>query len=420
MDFRNYSTHLIRLVGILFFIIIFAGCSQNSNKDKTKLPSDQAIAETLINQLEQTTAIPAKNIQVNSKEGIVRLSGSTPNLLAKQKATEITKNEFGVLSVVNNLKVTADRPDKAIQQDVVRALSTDPATESWEISASVNNGLVTLKGNVDSWQEKKLAGTIASGVRGVTEVTNLIQVSTNKARDDSEIEAEITKALTFDSRIRDNLIEVSVENDTVRLSGSVGSATEKQLAMEAARVTGVEAVHTDSLEVHPEYNNQRFINKTVASLTTSQIKDAIQKSFTYDPRVPAEHIEVTVEDNTAVLSGNVLNLSSKLAAEEDVRNTSGINNVENNITVERKVVVEPKIPTTDEAIKSRIKNSILRDPYVHKTSISINVSKGIVELSGSVNSEFEKKQIHEITSKVKGVMDVNNNLRVEPGNNETS
>lgn len=408
---------LFPIVSVLFAslsFLIFSSCSQQPQPDSSNIPADSVITETIESQLASTPYTPHKNIDVRTSKGIVKLSGSTTNLLAKKKATDLAQATSGVISVVNNLKVAVSRPDEAVNNDIARALETDPATESWEIGTKVNNGLVTLTGSVDSWQEKQLAGTIVSGVKGVKEVKNNIMVTVTAERSASNIRAEIKDALLYDSRIRDNMVNVEISEETVTLSGAVGSAKEKQIAIERAHVQGVQTVKADKLEVKPEFTSEMFVNKAINSLTAEEIKKAVERAMFYDPRVPADQISVEITDGTAILSGSVKNLNSKLAATEDAQNTVGIQKVENNITVERKVVVKPEIPTTDKAIKTRIKNIIRRDPYVEVAMVNeIAVDDGFVVLSGIVNSNFEKQHIQKITSDVKGVIAVENNIKVE-------
>src|SRR5699024_11128094 len=117
---------------------------------------------TLQTQLAASDVILADNLQIEVENGIVRLEGATTNLLSKHRASDIAESTAGVISVINTLKITANRPDKAIDKDITEALSANPATESWEINSAVNNGKVILKGAVDSWQEKQLATVIAS------------------------------------------------------------------------------------------------------------------------------------------------------------------------------------------------------------------------------------------------------------------
>lgn len=407
------KTFFLQIIFLVFSLALL-GCGQEEEKNNAELPSDEAITDSLYSRLDQAPEIPADSINISTADGIVKLSGSIGNLLAKERATELSQSVVGVISVINNLKVTTDRADEAIQKDVMEALTTDPTTENWQIAAEVQNGKVTLTGNVETWQERNLAATIASGIRGVTEVENIIQTSISASRPDTTIESEISDALTYDSRIRNNMIEVDVEQDTARLSGFVGSAREKDLAIEKAYVEGIHAVEADRLEVRPaESGRDQLLPELASPPPAVDIKEALRNTFRYDPRVPAENIEIKVENGKAILGGTVENLNSKIAAGKDAENTTGINEVENNISVEREVVVKPDVPTTDAEIKSRIASSILRDPYVEKANISIEVNKGIVNLSGSVPSQFHRDQIIQVTSGVKGVVAVNDNLKIE-------
>lgn len=407
---------LSKLLALLFsflFIIAVGSCTQEeSPSEVAQLPSDQEVTKTIRAQLTSTDQIPADSINIDTKDGIVTLSGNTTNLLAKKEAKRIAQATYGVLSVVNNLKITTTRPDQAVNDDINQALSTDPATETWEISTSVNNGVVTLKGAVDSWQEAQLAATIASGIKGVREVNNNIIVNYGGARLDDEIQAEIETRLKMNSQVNADMVNVNVNDRTVSLSGAISSAYEKSLATDLAHVAGVEAVEVDELQVHPEYESKMFKNSSIESLTNSQIKSAITSAFQYDPRVPEDKISVTIDGGTAILEGSVLNLNSKLAAESDALNTAGINTVKNNITVERKVVVEPEVPTTDEAIAQRLRYALDRDPYVEQTELTVEVNNGVATLSGQLDSQFEKEQAFEIAHNVKGIVAIENNITV--------
>ncbi|MGK7369287.1 MAG: BON domain-containing protein [Candidatus Halalkalibacterium sp. M3_1C_030] len=399
------------LLILTLFLFTLTGC-QDSTTDMVKVPSDSEITEAVEAQFSTSDAVPAENIEVETTDGVVTLSGSTANLLAKREATTLAQNIHGVLSVVNNIKIEADRADNAIENDVNRALATDPATEALEVSISVQNGLVKLKGAVDSWQEKQLAEAIAAGVKGVKEINNTILVQPNRTRSEEAIRQEVEETLMMNSEIRNQQIDVEVDSSRVTLSGAVGSAYEKKLAMDYSHVVGVDSVVADELEVHPEYRTEMLESEQLDILTDEQIKIAIKKAFTYDPRVPAENIEVSIENDIAILSGTVNNLNSKLAAESDARHTAGVRGVENNIEVEKKVVVTPEIPVTDDAIQNRVGLAVQRDPYVESNYISISVSNGVVTLDGKVDSQFKKEQTEKVASNVKGVLAIKNNLQV--------
>lgn len=414
-DRKGFSLPKVLAVLLSIFLIVsISSCTEDRTIERTQeLPSDQELTEVIRTQLSSSVEVPAEEIKVEIRDGIATLTGYTSNLLAKRKAEEIAQSINGVLAVVNNLKVSTTRADSLVDRDVDRALATDPATEEWEINSTVKNGIVILKGAVDSWQERKLADAIASRVKGVKEINNNIIVNHSGDRNDDQIKAEIERTLLMSSRVNGDMIDVSVSDGKVELSGAISSAYEKSIASELAHVTGVEAVETDRLEVHPEYESRMFRDSAIETLTARQIQEAINNAFQYDPRVPEDSISVTITGDVAVLEGTVLNLNSKLAAGDDARNTAGVNSVENNINVRRKVVVTPEVATSDSAIQERIRNSIIRDPYVGVTNITIKVDTGIVELKGNVASQYEKEQIEKIASNVKGVLAVENELTVQ-------
>jgi len=65
--------------------------------------------------------------------------------------------------------------DTAIKRDVNAALYREPAISSTDILVSSSNGVVTLKGEVNTLQLKNRATAIAFGVAGVKSVNNLLK-----------------------------------------------------------------------------------------------------------------------------------------------------------------------------------------------------------------------------------------------------
>jgi hypothetical protein len=78
-----------------------------------------------------------------------------------------------------------------------------------------------------------------------------------------------------------------------------------------------------------------------------------------------------------------------------------------NQTVERQ--------TDDAGIKTSIKAKLAADVrFSTLTAVSVDVTNGIVTLAGPVHSDEEKQKIEETARTVKGVVNVTNNLQVEP------
>ena len=428
----NYSVNqsfrskrgVLSLFITLLLVLVFGvhACKNDAGTQRTHMETvvpDSTITNTINRQLANADDVNAENITVESKEGIVTLRGNISNLLAKRSAEQRATTVRGVRSVVNNLAITTDRRDQVLQDDVLAALNADPATEPYEVTASVNNGTVRLKGAVDSWHEHQLAERVAAGVKGVIDITNNITIDYSGARNEENIKAEVQKILKWSSQIDDKMIDVAVDNNKVVLNGSVGSARELQLAREEAHVAGVDEVITKNLHVRPELKSSMIRTTMPDNVSDQAIEEAVLDAWQYDPRVKNFDLKVAVSDNVATLRGKVDNLSSKLSAAEDARNTVGVDRVINNISVDDKIVVRPKISVEDDAIEERIKYAFSRDPYVDATQIEVKVNDGIATLEGTVGSEFLERQAIEIVNSTIGILSVDNELKVQSNQNAT-
>lgn len=214
--------------------------------------SDAAIAEAVAKQIAYDPEMRAADVQAKVEDGVATLTGTSPNILAKERAAYLAESVKGVRRVINRIEATpaADIDAAQLERMIEHELVLTPATESFEIEVEANaNGVVTLRGLVDSWSEKQLSGIVAKSVRGVTGLRNEIEVTPAENRDDNEILAEIEARLRWDTRVDETQIEVEVEDQVVRLFGVVGSAAERRRAREAARVAGVADVDDQRLRV---------------------------------------------------------------------------------------------------------------------------------------------------------------------------
>ncbi len=373
--------------------------------------SDVSITDAVEDELFLDMAVPSHLIDVKTADGIVTLSGSVGNLLAKERAARVARIVKGVRAVVNNIDV--DPPvlqmDSQIRADVEEALMEDPATDAYEVSVAVDDHVVTLTGEVNSWQEKNLCGKVAKAVKGVKELNNELEVVWSKDRSDNEIKAMVEDTLKWDAFVDHALIDVDVEGSKVILSGVVGSAAEKNEAYWEAHVYSVNSVDTSNLKVERWARDQDLRKDKFAEKSEEQIEDAVKDALFYDPRVSSFNItpEADAETDSVTLRGTVDNLKAKRAAEQDARSTVGV------IAVDNRIKVRPSPLVSDEKIESRVRRSLLRDPYVNRYEITVDVINGVANLYGTVDTHFEKWQADDVASKVNGVIVVDNNLTVE-------
>ncbi len=370
---------------------------------------DQHISVAIESRFIVDKSIPADFIDVKTNNGIVSLTGRVTNLLAKERASKIVESIRGVKALINTIRVQPPNSlnDADIERNVLSALAADPATDSYELTVTVQNGIVTLGGLVESWGEKQLSEEVAKSVKGVKDVANHINVNPSTIRPDSEIEAEIVRLLQSDVWIHERLIGVLVDQGKVTLVGTVGSLAEKYIAFTNAWVLGVKSVNVERLEVKwwAEDRMLRTPNDVVASNT--QQEKILHTALSYHPRIKEAEISVQVRHGTATLTGLVSNLATKQAAEDTARNVIGIWRVRNLIKV------RPTNPVTDHDLKQRIINALNKNPLVDRYDIKVISRNGIVSIEGYIDSPAAISQAVTTVAKVKGVAKVINNLQYD-------
>ena len=77
---------------------------------------------------------------------------------------------FGVVRVVNMLKVTQPRPDREMEKDVVFYLKSSSLVNLDDVEYAVKDGVVTLKGAVDNLSHKYTIASDMEKIHGVKTV----------------------------------------------------------------------------------------------------------------------------------------------------------------------------------------------------------------------------------------------------------
>jgi len=67
----------------------------------------------------------------------------------------------------------------------------------------------------------------------------------------------------------------------------------------------------------------------------------------------------------------------------------------------------------DSSITVKVKSAFVKDPVVGAMDVSVETFKGVVQLSGFVNTVTEKQQAEAIAARVNGVTRVQNNIQVK-------
>jgi len=370
--------------------------------------TDSAITMAVENELLRDDNVFPNTIDVTSKMGIVTLAGTANNLLNRERVASIAECIRGVRGVIDLVTVTpVSRPDEDIRKDIVNALLDDPATESYQLQATVSNAVVILTGSVATYPEKKLVERIAKSVNGVVEIHNNISIAYLGKRTSAEMTGDITDRIQWDIWLNGDLINVSVMNGTARLTGTVGSVRETWRAFEDAWVDGIVAVDVSGLKVDATERDANRRKMAFAVKTNDEIKQAISATFHQDPRLKGFSPDVVVDDGEIFLRGTVGNIKAKISAEQDARNTVGVE------SVECLIKVRSKERLSDSAMAAQLKSALFADPVLGDYSLTVAVINHVAYLSGTVDSRFQMAEAMDVATRTKGVTMIINHIKIQ-------
>lgn len=391
-----------------FLLIMILACSSDQYKGYKKPVTDQSISDAIEDELRYDRAIQLNDIEVHTTDGIVTLTGNLPSMLAKERAARLATIVKGVKAVNNSIDVIIpwDYPDNTIQKDIIAALLSDPATSTLKVSVAVQDGVVTLDGSVDAWPDRHLVGLVAMSVFGVTYLNNRVVVKHVEKQTDRNIVEKIKERLRWDALVDHALISTNAAAGKVILTGKVGSLAEKYRARWDAHILGVTRVDISELKVEPWHRTEDFRKEKYTGLLDKTIEEAIGVAFSYNPRIKVFEIIPSVAEGKVTLRGRVSYLKAKQEAAEVARNIVGTTRVINRIRA------RPYEFLPDTSICAQIQNALLRDAYLVHLNIFANVSNGVAVLSGTVDHFYEKAQAEDVASRIPGVREINNRLKV--------
>jgi osmotically-inducible protein OsmY len=176
----------------------------------------------------------ASDIAVAVKDGVVTLSGFVPSFWEKDAAEKAVKRVYGVRGIANDIEVKLfwQRTDPEIARDAVHELESHVSIPADRIKVTVKDGWVTLEGTVHWEYQKSLAQSAMKKLKGVSGVTNKLQVTPKASA--AEVKSKIEEALRRSAELDARRITVEIEGSTVKLYGSVSSWAERDEAERAA------------------------------------------------------------------------------------------------------------------------------------------------------------------------------------------
>ena len=210
-------------------------------KEEIAMKTDAELQQDVMDELKWEPTIQAAEIGVAVKDGVVTLSGSVDSYGKKWAADRAAKRVFGVRAVTEEIKVTLagsyKRADKDIAQTATNVLNWNHWIPSNRVKVVVQDGRITLSGDVDYYFQKERAEDGVRHLVGVLGVINSITIKPPVAAVKTlEVKNKIEDALKRNARLllAAQKIQVECSGSKVILRGSVGSWAEYEEAESAA------------------------------------------------------------------------------------------------------------------------------------------------------------------------------------------
>jgi hyperosmotically inducible periplasmic protein len=220
---------------------------------------------------------------------------------------------------------SAARYDSAIQ---TKAQKLADKKELRNVKASTEDGIVTLSGTVEVYQQKVDAAKKVRKIADVQGVRNLIAVSTRVP--DVELTAQLDRKLYYDRIGYDNVfnfVDVSVKDGVATLSGETRTGVGRDSAVDLVnRTPGVKDV-VNSVRVAPV---SIFDDRIRLSALRAIYRDPVLNRYAIDPALP---IRIVVDNGKLTLYGTVLNSMDKQVAGIRAGQVFGVFKVQNNLEV---------------------------------------------------------------------------------------
>jgi len=200
------------------------------------MKSDSEIQKDVMEELRWEPLLNASEIGVAVKGGIVTLSGTVNTYSKKLAAEEAAKKVSGVKAVAEDIGVKiamqGKKTDTEIAEAVLYALKWNTSVPDEKIKVKVEDGWVTLEGEVEWEYQRNAAKNAVNNLSSVIGVLNNVKiVPTLKTVDvKSKIAAAFQRSATIDAE----RITITAEGSKIILTGKVRSYAEIRDAENAA------------------------------------------------------------------------------------------------------------------------------------------------------------------------------------------
>jgi len=217
------------------------------------MKTDAELKKDVVDELNWDPAVVSTAIGVAVKDGVVTVSGHLDNYAQKFAVEHALRRVHGVKAIAMELDVKLSpqhkRSDTEIAAAAEQALNWSALLPADKIRLTVENGLVTLQGQLDWEYERQSVEKAMRPLLGVVGINNQITLKPRPVP--ADITNRIIDALRRQALHEAKRVQIDVDGSTVTLHGQVHSWRERNAVQAAAwAAPGVQSVNNE-LRVTP-------------------------------------------------------------------------------------------------------------------------------------------------------------------------
>ena len=214
------------------------------------------------------------------------------------------------------------KTDSQLQQDVMAELDWEPSIQAAGIGVEVQDGVVTLAGEVATYMQKWNAERATQRVAGVKALAVDLKVKLVESgvRTDGDIAGAARNVLEWTCSTQADAVRVMVEKGVITLTGEVDWKFQKAAAADAVRfLSGVVGVD----------NQITVVPSVQAAVVKADVEAAIARAATQD----GQRIRVGVSGSNVTLSGAIRDRAERDLATRCAWNSPGVSQVTDEMTL---------------------------------------------------------------------------------------
>jgi len=246
-------------------------------------------------------------------------------------------------------------------------------------------------------------------------IADTVSQDVNSARQ----ETQIWTTYSLSPYLRANDLQVSVNDGTATLTGTVAEDIDKQLAKQIALgVDGIKSVD-NQINVESDYvspvrsTQERSFGEVVDDAT---ITATVKSKLLWSKNTEGMEMDVDTRRGAVTLNGAAETGASRELAGRMARNTRGVVSVDNQLVVDDPKPIATKeheesghdtsMAISDTWITTKVKSTYMYSSNVDNDEISVTTKGGNVTLTGKVGSGAERELATELAQNIRGVKSV--------------